>query len=298
MDIGFCGIGRMGAAMVARLLDQGHRLTIWNRSAEKAAPLLERGAVWAASPVAVAAASPLVITILTDAKAIEAVYDGADGLLAGSPAGKLFIEMSTVTPDTTRALAERVRAMGAGLVECPVSGTVGPAREGRLLGLAGGEPADFARAHPILEQLCRRVDHLGPVGNGAAMKLAVNLPLVVYWEALGEAMSLVRDAGIDPNTMMAIFGESSGGTNALKTRAAKIVTAMEGTIKPEVGFDIDGICKDLRTMVAVARQMGFEMPVAAQALQCYETAAQQGWGDRDGSTMAVYRLRQAQGDKG
>lgn len=293
MDIGLCGIGRMGAAIGQRLMDVGHRLTVWNRSAVKTKPLTELGAALAPSPAAAAAAGETVITILTDATAINTVYHGIDGLLSDGVAGKLFIDMSTVSPHTTRALAERVRAKKAGFVECPVGGTVGPARDGKLLGMAGGRAEDFARAKPILDQLCRRVDLLGPNGTGSAMKLAINLPLAVYWQALGEALALCRDAGIETGKMIEILTESSGGTNAIKNRGPKIVTALKAGAKPEVGFDIDGLRKDLRIMIAVAQSMGFELPVAAKALECYDAAAQAGWGDRDGSSMAVYQVARA-----
>src|SRR5690606_38666648 len=115
--------------------------------------------------------------------AIAALYEDAQGLLAGDDAGKLFVEMSTVRPRVKTALAEAAARRGASLVDCPVGGTVGPAREGRLIGFAGGAAADVARARPVLEALCRRVEHVGPVGAGARMKLAINLPLMVYWQA-------------------------------------------------------------------------------------------------------------------
>jgi 3-hydroxyisobutyrate dehydrogenase len=289
MEIGFCGTGRMGAAMVLRLIDQGHRLTVWNRSAAKAQPLLARGARWAGTPAEVAAGHEITITMLTDGGAVDAVYRGANGLLAGPVRGKLFVEMSTLAPATVRALAEAVRAQGAALVDCPVGGTVGPAREGKLLGLAGGDVDAVARARPLLAQLCRRVDHLGPNGNGAAMKLAINLPLAVYWEALGEAMALIGDCGIAPVQALEIMGESSGGANALKSRAAKIASALGGG-EADVGFDIDGIRKDLRTMAAAARAAGVELPLAATALKSYDAAAGEGWGGRDGSALVAWRV--------
>src|SRR5579863_7416068 len=177
MELGLVGTGRMGAAMGDRLLDLGHKLTVWNRSPEKAQALVARGARMADAPSAVASAGEIILTVLTDANAVAAVYDGPRGLLAGKVTGKLLIDMSTVSPATTRSLAQRVRAKGAGFLECPVGGTVGPARDGRLLGLAGGSAEDFARAKPVLDQLCRRVDLLGPNGTGSAMKLAINLPL-------------------------------------------------------------------------------------------------------------------------
>ena len=288
MEIGFCGTGRMGSAMVLRLLEQGHRLTVWNRTEAKAKPLLEHGARWAARPADVAERHEFTLSILTDARAAEAVYGGADGLLARGAPGKIFIEMSTLTPEATRRLAAAVAAKGAALLECPVGGTVGPAREGKLLGLAAGDATAFERAKPLLEQLCRRVDYLGASGCGAAMKLAINLPLAVYWEALREAMSLIAGTGIDPTQALAIMQESSGGTNALKSRAAKIVTALGGGA-PDVGFDIDGVRKDLRLMTEVAAEHGGALPVAAQTLAAYDAAARDGWGGRDGSSLVAWR---------
>jgi 3-hydroxyisobutyrate dehydrogenase len=281
----------MGAAMVQRLLDQGHDLTVWNRSPDKLAALTARGAAAAVSPAAVAAAAELVITMLTDATALAAIYHGPQGLLSGAVDGRLFIDMSTLRPDTIRALAERIRAKRAALVECPVGGTVGPARDGKLLGFAGGTATDFARAKPVLEQLCRRVEHVGPNGAGSSMKLAINLPLAIYWEALGEALSLCVDAGIDAKLMLELFAESSGGANALKNRASKVLMAIQGG-KPDVGFDIDGMRKDLRTMADEAATLGVELPVVARVLDSYEAAARAGWGGQDASSLAAWRLEQ------
>src|SRR6266849_7245380 len=198
MHIGIAGLGRMGAAMAARLKEAGHTVSGWNRSAAKAKPLAADGIAIAETPAVLAARAEAVITILTDAAAIDAVYGGPAGLLSAPVDGKLFIEMSTVRPDTEVALAAKVRAKGAAFVECPVGGTVGPARQGKLIGLRGGEGADAARARPILEQLCRRLEHVGPVGAGATMKLAINMPLMVYWQALGETLALCRNGDIDP----------------------------------------------------------------------------------------------------
>src|SRR5258706_2652295 len=176
MDIGIAGLGRMGAAIGLRLIERGHRLSVWNRSPDKTKPLIAAGAELAASPAGLASRVATVITILTDAAAIDAVYLGPSGLLVGDVASKLSIEMSSVQQKTEIALAERVRAKGAVFVECPVGGTTGPARQGKLLGLMGAEAADAARAKPLLDELCRRVEHCGPVGSGAIMKLAIHLP--------------------------------------------------------------------------------------------------------------------------
>ncbi|MEW6255870.1 MAG: NAD(P)-dependent oxidoreductase [Pseudomonadota bacterium] len=215
MKIGFAGMGRMGAAMALRLIDLGHEVTVWNRSADKTTPILDAGGARATTPAALAD-NEVILTSLLDGTALHAVYEGEGGLLSARLDGRLVIEMSTVLSAQARALGEKVRETGAAFVECPVGGTVGPARTGKLLGLAGGTAADVARARPILEQLCRRVEHVGPVGAGAALKLAVNLPLLTYYQALGEAYTLCRQAGLDPAWLVDLFADTSGGSNILK----------------------------------------------------------------------------------
>jgi 3-hydroxyisobutyrate dehydrogenase len=293
MQIGIAGLGRMGAAIAARLIEVGHRLTVWNRSPEKAKPLEAAGAALARSPGELAEKVETVVTILTDAAAIEAVYAGASGLLSGSVAGKLFIDMSTVRPQTEVDLAGWVRAKGAGFVECPVGGTVGPARQGKLIGLMGAEDGDAARAKPTLEQLCRRLEHVGPVGNGALMKLAINLPLLVYWQALGEALALSRSAGLDPSRLMDLFADTSGGTNVIKMRGPAVATMLKGGDPGPVGFPIDGGLKDLRTMLAEGKARGLELPLVERTLACFERASRDSWGGRDTASMPVYWTEQA-----
>jgi len=293
MQIGIAGLGRMGAAIAGRLIEAGHTLSVWNRSPEKAGPLEAAGAALARSPEALAAKVGTVITILTDAAAIETVYDGPSGLLSGKVAGKLFIEMSTVRPQTEIDLAGRVRAKGAGFVECPVGGTVGPARQGKLIGLMGAEEDDAARARPILAQLCRRLEHVGPVGNGALMKLAINLPLLVYWQALGEALALSRSVGLDPSRLMDLFADTSGGTNVIKMRGPAVATMLEGGDPGPVGFPIDGGLKDLRTMLAEGKARGLQLPLVERTLACFEQASRDSWGGRDAASMPVYWTEKA-----
>jgi 3-hydroxyisobutyrate dehydrogenase len=293
MQIGIAGLGRMGAAIAGRLIEVGHTLTVWNRSAEKARPLEAAGAALARSPGELVAKVGTVITILTDAAAIETVYDGRSGLLSGNVAGKLFIEMSTVRPQTEIELAGRVRAKEAGFVECPVGGTVGPARQGKLIGLMGAEEDDAARARPILEQLCRRLEHVGAVGNGAVMKLAVNLPLLVYWQALGEALALSRSVGMDPSRLMDLFADTSGGTNVIKMRGPAVATMLKGGDPGPVGFPIDGGLKDLRAMLAEGKARGLELPLVERTLACFEQASRDSWGGRDTASMPVYWTQKA-----
>src|SRR5271165_6095944 len=216
MHVGVAGLGKMGTAIALHLIETGNQVTVWNRTAAKAEQVVAAGAAAAQSPAALASAVDAVITILTDAAAIDEVYSGPAGLLAGDVAGKLFIEMSTVRPQVEVALAAKVRAQGAAFVECPVGGTTGPARQGKLIGLVGADEADAARARPLLEQICRRIEFCGPVGAGSVMKLTINLPLLVYWQALGEALALCRPLGIDPARLMDLLADTSGGPNVLK----------------------------------------------------------------------------------
>ena len=293
MQIGIAGLGRMGAAMAARLMDVGHTLTVWNRSAEKAKPLTDVGARIVATPEDLAAHSDAVITMLTDADAIDHVYNGENGLLSGDVSDTLFIEMSTVRPEVTIALAKVVRASGARFVECPVGGSTSPARQGKLLGLMGAEPADAARAKPILEQLCRRIEHGGPVGSGALLKFTVNLPLMIYWQALGEALALCRSLDLDPARLMDMLSETSGGPNVLKVRGPGIAAMLKGGDAGPVTFDVAGAIKDMRSMLAEGKARGVELPLVAQTLACYEEAQKKVSGGAEVSAVSVYWANRA-----
>jgi 3-hydroxyisobutyrate dehydrogenase len=250
-------------------------VTVWNRSPDKARAL---GLPVAQSPAALAQGAETVISMLADAAALQAVYPQ---LLAGDAKGRLFIDMSTVRPQVSRQLSSLVEKKGAAFIECPVGGTVGPAKEGKLFGFAGGEPADVARARPLLDQLCRRVEHIGPVGAGASMKLAINLPLLVYWQALGEALSICRSLDLDPVRLMDIFGDTSGAPTMLKNRGPLIAAALAGKEARAVSVDIDTMKKDLAEMVAEARSLGWSAPVTEAALRCFAHASAAGLGGRD-----------------
>jgi len=287
MKIGIAGVGRMGAAIAERLMETGQDVLVWNRTEDKLVNLVEKGAVACASPKALAEAAETIVTILTDEDAIEAVYSGADGLLSQELDGRLVIEMSTVRPETEQALAERVRTAGGAFVECPVGGTVAPAKGGKLLGFAGGEAADVERARPVLEALCRRLEHVGPVGAGSSVKLAINLPLAVYWQTLGEALTLCRSLGLDDARLVDIIGDSSAGPNVLKNRPQVVAKALSGDQVPGT-FDIDGMRKDLTVMLAEADGLGADLPITKAALACYEESAAAGLGGQDGARQSAF----------
>ncbi len=288
MRVGVAGVGRMGGAIAARLIDVGHEVTVWNRTPGRVRPLVEAGAKAAGAPAELAGDVEAVVTILTNRDAMTAVYDGPQGLLAADVKGKLFIEMSTVQPHEEAALAETVRAKGGLFVECPVGGTVGPARQGKLLGVAGAAREDFEKAKPLLDQMCRRAELVGPVGAGASMKLALNLPLLVYYQALAEAYVLCRHLKLDNAWLMELLSETSGGPNMLKTRGPAIAAALDGKDPGLANFDIGLVCKDLSTMVAEGKARGATLPLAERALSIYAEALKAGWGNRDGAWLPAY----------
>ena len=269
----------MGAAVASRLASLGHEIMVWNRTPDKArAVAASAGLKLAATPKELAADSEAVISFLTDAAAVERVFEG---LLEAEVKGKLFIEMSTVRPQVQKNLHEKVKKRGASFVECPVGGTIGPAREGKLFGFVGGEAADVARAKPLLQQLCRRVEHVGPVGAGASMKLAINLPLLVYWQALGEALSLIKSLNLDPARVMDILADTSGAPNMMKNRATTVAAALAGKDAGAVTVTIDTMRKDLSEMVEEARSLGWPAPVTQAALDSFTRASKAGLGAKD-----------------
>ena len=288
MNVGVAGLGNMGTAIAERLIETGNAVTAWNRTAEKCERLAAAGVRVAPSPAALAGAADTIITILTDEAAINAVYGGPAGLLAGHVKDKLFVEMSTVPPHVEMELAGKVRVKGAAFVECPVGGTTGPARQGKLIGLMGAEPGDAARAMPLLNELCRRVEHCGPIGAGATMKLAINLPLMIYWQALGEALALCRPLGLDPGRVIDLLADTSGGANVLKVRGPALVKLLKGEDAGPATFTLDNGVKDLRIMLAEGARCGVDMPLVAGTLACFEEASRHGLGATEGAGMSVY----------
>ena len=290
MHIGIAGTGKMGSAMAKRLLGLNHPLTVWNRSPERARPLIELGAAWAESPAQLAASVDMVITMLTDGQALDDVYGGPSGLLSNSVGDRLFVDMSTVMPDKQREIGARVAAAGATYLECPVGGSVGPALEGKLLGFVGGSDTALARARAVLDQLCRRVEHVGPLGAGATMKLAINLPLMVYWQTLAEALSLIKPLGLDPKRVIEIFSETSGGANMLKVRGPMIAQALAGVGSGQVSVNVATMRKDMHAMLDQAALQHADLPLTALALKCFDRAAGAGLDTADCTQLLVWWL--------
>jgi 3-hydroxyisobutyrate dehydrogenase len=279
----------MGQAVAQRLMGLGHELSVWNRSPSRADALVAAGARRVERVAQLAGSCDVVISLLTDAPAIEAVYTGPEGLLQGGPA--LFIEMSTVAPEFQAQMGQRARQAGARYLECPVGGSVGPAKEGKLIGFVAGEAADVQAARPLIEQMCRKVVEVGAHGNGARMKLAVNLPLMVYWQTLGEALSLVQSLDIDPKVLVDVLSESSGGPNMLKVRGGMIADALAGTPQSTVTVDLATMRKDVRTMVEQGTKNGFSMPLTQITLDHLNQAVDQGLGGADCSQFPLWWLK-------
>ena len=284
MRVGVAGIGKMGAAIAARLQEQGDSLTVWNRSPANARAT---GLKVADSPLHLAQNCEVIISSLFDEAALEAVYHGDRGLIAGAH-GKLFVEMSTVRPGFQQSLAKSVAEAGGSFIECPVGGTTGPARSGELLGLVGGAAEDLERARPLLNKLCRRIEHMGPVGSGALAKLAINLPLLVFWQSLGEALALVRDLRKEPDWVVQLFSEIPGGANVLRSKACAVAAALAGDQSVPATFNINAMRKDLQMIRDEAQMRSLALPVTTQALSALDAAIEAGLGSRDCAYAPAY----------
>jgi 3-hydroxyisobutyrate dehydrogenase len=281
--VAIAGTGRMGTAFAKRLVETGHDVTVWNRSPDRTGPAVEAGA-HKASDLAELRDADIILVSLTDAEAVGQV---TDGLISAGIAGGLVVDMSTLLPEDTRAVATKVTQAGAEFVDCPVGGTVGPALKGQLLGMAGGTEAAVARARPVLEQLCKRVEHLGPAGSGSSMKLAVNLPLALYWQTLAEALSLLDGSGISPETAISVIADSSAGPAVLKNRAQVVVDTLNGADQPGT-FDLNGLSKDLGLALREADRLGRALPVSTEVRKSYAKAIDEGLGRFDGASLTRF----------
>lgn len=293
MHIGIAGTGKMGSAMTRRLLSLGHSVTVWNRTQQRAQPLIDEGAKWAVTPAALAEGADAVISILTDAAALDQVYFGPGGLAGINATGHLFIDMSTVPPAKQQEMGARVNASGARYLECPVGGSVGPASQGKLLALCGGDARDVERARPVLELLCRRIEHAGGYGAGATLKLGINLPLMVYWQTLSEALSLLQPLGLDPARIIDILADSSGGPNMLKVRGPQIAKALAGADDGSVSVSLATMRKDVRAMLDQGASQHYRLPLTEATLKSFDDAIAAGMKESDCTQLPVWWLAAA-----
>ena len=262
MNVGFVGLGAMGRLIVRRLMDAGHRVTGWNRSRDKADELIAAGMQWAATPRAVAQESEIVFSIVTDAGAVRAVALGPDGVLAGLPKGGIFIDMSTISPDASRAIAAEFAAAGAIMLDAPISGSPVTVRQGNASIMVGGDAAAFERAKPVLLAIGPKVTRIGASGLACQMKIAVNLLLMVEVIAFGEAIALAEKGGVAREVAVDAVLKSVAASPVLGYRGPFI---LEGQM-PEVPLaDVTLQQKDMLLALDLARQLGSPVPLAAAA---------------------------------
>lgn len=287
--ISFLGLGKMGAVMAPLFLQAGHQLTVYNRDPKKATALVDQGAKLACSPQQACDSSDFIFTMLSDDKAIQSVFFDNKGLLSTDVTGKLFIDMSTLQVETVKILSDAVIKQGADFIDAPVSGTVAPAAEGKLMFFCGGEAAVIERATPLLEILSRRIIHAGDIGSGALLKLVVNLPLAVYWQSLAEAVRLGSSGGLNEELMLDAIADSSA---ALAVLSMKIPTILGADLP--VAFDMKSMEKDLNSILTTAQQLNLELPTTTSTLRSYSEAIEKGdMGDKDAVTVVNYLKNKA-----
>jgi 3-hydroxyisobutyrate dehydrogenase len=284
---GIIGLGRMGSAMAARLTENGFAVIGWDRDAAAVRAYADRGGQTAPDARGVAAAAEIVITSITEDHGVRGVFRGPAGVLTAEVGGKLFVEMSTLQPATVRELAPEVEARGARLVDAPVLGTIPNVHAGTLDALAGGAADDVARARVVLDVLARKVTHLGPLGSGHAMKLAVNLGLAAYVQGIAESLALGEREGLDRMQMLEVLKAAPTANGWLAARAGVLTGE-----RSDVTLDIRTLRKDVMSAVATGARDGVTMPLAAGVLAALSAAVAGDWGQRDIGTLAAF-LREA-----
>jgi 3-hydroxyisobutyrate dehydrogenase-like beta-hydroxyacid dehydrogenase len=276
MIIGFVGLGAMGGRVAGRLLAAGHQVVGTNRTAEKAGPLVERGLLWRDTAREVAEAADVVFSMVTDDAALEAVASGPDGILAGLGPGKLYVDMSTVSPKASRELAARVRAYGAEMLEAPVSGSTPAAEAGTLTIMVGGPEQAFARIEPLLHDVGTTVTRIGDNGSALLMKLAVNINLAEQMLAFSEGVLLAERGGIDRALAVSVLTESAVGSPMLKSRGPLLLD-----LPDQAWFDVGLMRKDLQLALDSASELHVPLTSAAVAKQLFTAAQAMGYDDRD-----------------
>jgi 3-hydroxyisobutyrate dehydrogenase-like beta-hydroxyacid dehydrogenase len=278
------GTGRMGTAMARSLARRGSDLVLYNRTPERCAVLADQlGARVVATPAEAARAAEVSISMLADQPAVEAVWNGPDGLLAGARTGSVLVDMSTVPPEVIRSFEGAARERGAGILDAPVSGSVPLAETGKLTIMVGGEADSLEKARPVFERLATRVTHIGPLGSGAGMKLAVNTLIFALNQGIGEALVLAESAGIDRATAYEVFTTGAAG-------APYVGYKRDAFVDPEsaaVAFSLALAEKDLRLILELADRLGAPMPQARANLELIRATSSRLGPERDASSVAV-----------
>jgi 3-hydroxyisobutyrate dehydrogenase-like beta-hydroxyacid dehydrogenase len=274
--IGFIGLGAMGSRLAGRLLDSGNQVYGTNRTKSKAQPLIERGLQWRESPREVAATVDVLFSMVTDDQALDAITSGSDGILAGLEGGEVYVDMSTVSPAISRQLAERVEALGAEMLDAPVSGSIPQAESGTLTIMVGGSERAFAQVEPLLQELGQTVTRVGTHGHGLLLKLAVNISLAVQTLAFSEGLLLAERGGIDPHLAAEVMSTSSIGSPMLKARVPLLLDLPE-----QAWFDVALMEKDIGLALDAADELAIPLPSATVADEMLARARELGYAHRD-----------------
>jgi 3-hydroxyisobutyrate dehydrogenase len=256
--VGFIGLGVMGGQMVNRLLSKGHTVTGYNRTRSKAQRLIDQGMKWEDSPRAVAAASDFTFAMVTNAAAIAAITEGSEGMLAGLAPGKIFLDMSTVSPSVSRALAAKVRERGADMVDSPVSGSVITLQEGKLSVMVGGRRETFEKVKPLLHDIGPKVTYVGDNGVALSMKIATNLSLAVQMLAFSEGVLLAEKSGIAREIAVDVLTHSAVASPMIQYRGPFVLQQPE-----EAWFDVSMMQKDMVLALELGRQLDVPLPTTA-----------------------------------
>ncbi len=278
----------MGSRMAQRLLAAGHGVTGYNRTRAKAQRLLDAGMKWGDTPRAVAANADIILSMVTNTEALQAVTGGADGLLAGLSAGKIYIDMSTVSPASSRDIARQVEAKGARMLDAPVSGSVTTLEEGKLSIMAGGERQAFERALPILQAIGPKVTHVGANGLAVSMKIATNLSLAVQMLAFGEGVLLAEKSGIARETAVEVLLNSVIASPMVKYRGPFVLKMPD-----EAWFDVNMMQKDMLLALEMGRQLDVPLPTTAITNQMLTAARGMGLAEKDFAILFEVLARMA-----
>jgi 3-hydroxyisobutyrate dehydrogenase-like beta-hydroxyacid dehydrogenase len=270
--LGFVGLGTMGGQMVARLLSKGHIVTGYNRTPSKAEWLVEKGMRLAHTPREVAEASDVVFAMVANSAALRAVAEGPDGLIAGMGPGKYFVDISTISPDLSREIAEKVRAAGADMVDSPVSGSVITLQEGKLSLMVGGRAETFEALKPILLDIGPKVTHVGGNGLALSMKIAVNLSLAVQMLAFSEGVLLAEKSGIPRETAVDVLCNSAIASPMVKYRGPFVLQR-----PPEAWFDVNMMQKDMLLAMELGRKLDVPLPTTAVTNEFLTAARGMNW---------------------
>ena len=278
--LGFVGLGVMGSRMVKRLMDAGHEVTGYNRTKSKAQWLLDEGMKWADSPCEVVEASDVSLSMVTNTNALKAIAEGSDGLLAGLTAGKIHVDISTVSPAYSQELAEQVKAKGAAMLDSPVSGSVITLEQGKLSLMVGGDADVFEKVKPILLDIGPKVTHVGRNGLAVTMKIATNLSLAVQMLAFSEGVLIAEKAGIEREVAVDVLTNSVIGSPMVKYRGPFVLEMPD-----EAWFDCYMMQKDMNLALELGRQLGVPLPTSAATNEMLTAARGMGFEKQDFAVM-------------